>query len=542
MKKENLVKRLGKGLGKKVLPYFMAGALAFLNYGCGDVNEFVESKPEKPEEPVVMLAPVAMLTANPTEGDAPLNVRLDGSGSYARTLGAKVEEYRLDADGDGNPDIISEQPEMDYTYEEAGTYNASLKVVDSNKKISENEALEKIVVKLVDPKKPVAILTANPTEGKVPLNVRLDASGSYAREGSLVNYYWDVEGDGIIDLTTSGASGVHIDYTYEEVGEYDPIVVVEDSQGKKSNEAKLLEKIIVSEEEIIPLDQIAFARWDVITEDNWDQHIYVGDLIKTAEGIDTLVNINRLTQSTQDLEPAWSPDGEKIAFTSNRDGNIRLYTMNADGTEQTILTPNMEHASDSSWSPDGTKIAFSYMDSGFSGIALIDPDYGGLEYLVEEPYVGYLVGCPSWSPDGNWITFYTQRDGNMEIYKVEINNKENQINLTNSPAYDVSPDWSPDGNRIAFVSDPSPYDEFYELEVYLINSDGSNKFQLTNNSAKDLDPDWSPDGSKLVFARRESPATTQDIWVMNADGTNERKVLGSENHDRYPAWKPKKED
>jgi WD40 repeat protein len=441
MTRKNLVKRLGKGLGKKVLPYFMAGALAFLNYGCGDVNEFVESKPEKPEEPVVMLAPVAMLTANPTEGKAPLNVRLDGSESHALT----PQSY-------------------------------------------------------------------------------------------IVYYHWDVNGDRIIDVTTLES---YINHTYE-AGEHDPILVVEDSQGQKSKEAKLLEKIVVNED-IIHLDKIAFARWDVITEDNWDQHIYVGDLIKTAAG-DTLVNLNRLTQSTQDLEPAWSPDGEKIAFTSNRDGNIRLYIMNADGTEQTILTPNMEHASDSSWSPDGTKIAFSYMDSGFSGIALIDLDYGGLEYLVEELYAGYFVGRPRWSPDGNWITFYTNRDGNMEIYKVEVNNKENQINLTNSPAYDVSPSWSPDGSRIAFVSDPNPYDEFYEAEIYLINPDGSNKFQLTNNSAKDLDPDWSPDGSKLVFARRESPATTQDIWVMNADGTNERKVLKSENHDRFPAWKPKIED
>ena len=532
MKKENLVKRLGKGLGKKVLPYFMAGALAFLNYGCGDVNEFVESKPEKPEEPVVMLAPVAMLTANPTEGDAPLEVSFDGSESYA--LEGDLEKYLWDFDGDGNIDATTLGALINDIYENAGEYNASLIVVDSNGQESD-KALEKIVVKFVESKKPIAMLTANPTEGDAPLEVSFDGSESYALEGDLEKYLWDFDGDGNIDATTLGAL---INDIYENAGEYNASLIVVDSNGQESDKA--LEKIVVNEE-IAPLDQIAFARWDVITEDNWDQHIYVGDLIKTAAG-DTLVNLNRLTQSTQDLEPAWSPDGEKIAFTSNRDGNIRLYIMNADGTEQTILTPNMEHASDSSWSPDGTKIAFSYMDSGFSGIALIDPGYGGLEYLVEEPYAGYFVGRPRWSPDGNWITFYTNRDGNMEIYKVEVNNKENQINLTNSPAYDVSPSWSPDGSRIAFVSDPNPNDEFYEAEIYLINPDGGSKIQLTNNSAKDLDPDWSPDGLKLVFARRESPATTQDIWIMNADGTNERKVLESENHDRFPAWKPKKED
>lgn len=433
MARENLLKKLGKQVSKKVLPYVLSSFLAFgvsAHYGC---DNFVGPNSEKPEEPVVT-QPVARLTAEPTEGKVPLEVYFNG-GESTCDPNCFLKEYRLDFDGDGDIDKVSGQPGIYHTYEEAGTYEASLIVVDS--------------------------------------------------------------------------------------------------QGRRSNKA--LENIVVNEN---VLGQIAFARWDVITEDDWDQHVYVGDLIKTAEGIDTLVNINRLTQSTQDLEPAWFPDGSKIVFTSNRDGNIRIWIMNADGTEQTILTPNMEHASDPSWSPDGTKIAFSYMDSGFSGIALIDPDYGGLEYLVEEPYAGYLVGCPSWSPDGNWITFYTQRDGNMEIYKVEVNNKQNQINLTNSPAYDVSPDWSPDGSRIAFISDPNPYDEFYELEIYSINPEGGSKFQLTNNSAKDLDPDWSPDGSKLVFARRESPATTQDIWIINADGTNERKVLESENHDRYPAWKP----
>lgn len=382
-----------------------------------------------------------------------------------------------------------------------------------------------------DPKKPVAMLITEPIEGDAPLEVSFDGSMSYAREGYLEKYLWDF-GDGETDST----SGAWVKHLYEEAGEYNASLVVVDDQGQESNKAS--EKIVVTEN-IVSLGQIAF--WSMtMTGEVWPQDIYSGDVIvRVRDDNIELRDIKRLTTDPgQDLEPAWSPDGSKIVFTSNRDGKIRLYIMNANGTEQTILTPSIEHASGPSWSPDGAKIAFGYRDSGFAGIGIINPDENSFIPIYSELEGGRPPGGPTWSPDCSEIAFRKYINGNWEIFLMNADGS-NLRNLTDNPDYDVSPDWSPDGSRIAFVSDPNPSDGFFELEIYLINPDGSNKIQLTNNSAKELDPDWSPCGSKIVFGRRESLATTQDIWIINADGTNERKVLESEGHERYPAWGPK---
>ena len=119
------------------------------------------------------------------------------------------------------------------------------------------------------------------------------------------------------------------------------------------------------------------------------------------------------TNSAYEQSPYWSPDGTKLAFVSERNGDREVYVMNADGTGQTNLTnATSSWDSDPAWSPDGTKIAFASDRGGNFDIYVMNSDGSGQVLLASDP--GFDRG-PHWSPDGTKIAFVTYRDGNGEI-------------------------------------------------------------------------------------------------------------------------------
>jgi Tol biopolymer transport system component len=164
-------------------------------------------------------------------------------------------------------------------------------------------------------------------------------------------------------------------------------------------------------------------------EDNYTSRIYVMD----ADG----TNQTQLTNSIE-YSAVWSPDGTKIAFVSERDGAAEIYVMDADGTNQTNLTnthsivsPYTPYNDAPVWSPDGTRLAFSSDRDGQTEIYAMDDDGANLLRLTNS------TGSdePRWSADGLKIVFTTYRDGNQEVYRMNPDGT-NQVNLTNHPGYD----------------------------------------------------------------------------------------------------------
>ena len=137
---------------------------------------------------------------------------------------------------------------------------------------------------------------------------------------------------------------------------------------------------------------------------------------------------------------------------------------------------------------------------------------------------------PRWSPNGSKIGFQSKRDGNWEIYSMNSNGT-NQTRLTTNSATDAHMVWAPDGAKIAFSSERDG-----NWEVYTMNSDGTNQTRLTTDGSNDIYLSWSPDGTKIAFATNRDG--NEEIYTMNADGTDQSNVSNNAAEDTSPSWSP----
>jgi Tol biopolymer transport system component len=190
--------------------------------------------------------------------------------------------------------------------------------------------------------------------------------------------------------------------------------------------------------------------------------------------------------------PTWSADGSRIAFHADREivpgdvpsltDNPDVFVVNADGTGEVRLTTYAGRDWLPAWSPDGSKIAFTSDREGPGEIFVMSATGGGQTNLTHDP--GAADGWPVWSPDGSKIAFQSYRDGNAEIYVMNADGT-GVVRLTANAAFDAGPSWSPDGTRIAFESNRTG-----DFEIYVMSAAGSGQTRLTDQAGLDGFPVW----------------------------------------------------
>lgn len=198
--------------------------------------------------------------------------------------------------------------------------------------------------------------------------------------------------------------------------------------------------------------------------------------------------VTPLTASVgDDLQPSWSPDGARIAFTSNRNGSFNLYAMDADGSNPTLLAASPGFDGWARWSPDGTRLVFASDRTGNFNLYVLNADGSNLQPLAPDPADDTAA---AWSPDGTQLVFASEREGSRDIYIINADGSELRRLTGDVTATESDPVWSPDGARIAFVSDRTGNFEVYVIPLSRNELPPAVWKRITNTPTDERFPVW----------------------------------------------------
>jgi tol-pal system beta propeller repeat protein TolB len=233
--------------------------------------------------------------------------------------------------------------------------------------------------------------------------------------------------------------------------------------------------------------------------------------------------------ATLTVNQAAAEDKPQLTVATTRFGDVQLMTIDIDGQNAVQLTKDPKGASQATWSPDGKHLAFISFRNGPGQIFVMDAD-GVEEKNITNDTTSHRT--PVWSPDGKKILFATSTATGNDVALIDPDGS-NRVNLTNRPSDDCDPFWSPDSKRIVFVCNPTGL-----YRIHAMNADGTQSGELLNEGLRGAAyPAWSSDGQQIVFGGPGEAGTVQ-LFVINTDGSNKQQITRDKLSCSYATWSP----
>lgn len=236
-------------------------------------------------------------------------------------------------------------------------------------------------------------------------------------------------------------------------------------------------------------------------------------------------------------QPDWSPDGTYLVFISPCNRRVVQYPQAeiwlldvAGGGEPERISDSVPGDFDPAWSPDGTLIAFTSLREGNMRLFQLDFETRKVSRMTQP---NTQNAQPYWSPDGKYMVFILAN----EIYVLEVGTNR-ALPLTSNTKTDTYPAWSPAGDVIVFMQGSPQYIQFVRWPG-TIPPDPLFETRLVPDAMPMRDPDFSADGTQLVFSSNAGgDGTVHDLYIVDASGSNVEKITNDEYLNFHPAWRP----
>jgi Tol biopolymer transport system component len=248
-------------------------------------------------------------------------------------------------------------------------------------------------------------------------------------------------------------------------------------------------------------------------------------------------SITKLTDNSwNDEYPVWSPDGTRIAFTANPEGNYDIFIMEADGSHITRLTTSKGQEKEPAWFPDGNNIAYSSETKKLIRKQLIlwrvDIRTKKTERVITDYNRNHAI--PHVSPKGSLLTFTGKRTMGWDAAMHDL--KKNDVRFLDEGGKSCRARFSKDGKKLAFVSSKADG----KGDIWIMNPDGTGKTRLTEmDETYDYFPSWSPDNKFVVFNSSKQHDHNGDwgLYVIDVETRKVRLLFDSPGNDVFPDWR-----